>query len=128
MGVVVSPTPPRLAQQALETDNAGQATWAGRQGLLATWAREECYRNLMRAAIHQDDRTALDAAKKSWESAASTNPHAPARLKSLDPSSWGGAGRVSRSSLKLDPALGSDATCNAYHASVNLPMVRQSRP
>lgn len=47
----------RLAQQALQTDNE-QATWAGRRGLLATWACEECYRNLMRAAIHQDDRTA----------------------------------------------------------------------
>jgi hypothetical protein len=44
----------RRAQQALRTDKAEQATWAGRQGLLATWACEECYRNLMRAAIHQD--------------------------------------------------------------------------
>jgi hypothetical protein len=82
MGVIVSPhaviavdnAAHRLAQQALQTDNAAQATWAGRQGLLATWACEECYNNLMRAAIHQDDRTALDAAKMSWESAASTNP------------------------------------------------------
>ncbi|MGH3452336.1 MAG: AfsR/SARP family transcriptional regulator, partial [Haloechinothrix sp.] len=51
----------RLAQHALQNDHPEQATWAARLGLLATWACEECYRNLMRAAIHRNDPTALDA-------------------------------------------------------------------
>jgi hypothetical protein len=51
----------RLAQLALDAGEPDRATWAGRQGLLATWACEECYRNLMRAAIAESDQTALDA-------------------------------------------------------------------
>ena len=51
----------RLAQHALQVDNPAQATWAARKGLTASWACEECYRNLMRAAIAQDNQTALDA-------------------------------------------------------------------
>ncbi|MDF1598124.1 MAG: hypothetical protein P1T08_18805, partial [Acidimicrobiia bacterium] len=51
----------RLAQHALQTNNPAQATWAARKGLTASWACEECYRNLMRAAITQDNQTALDA-------------------------------------------------------------------
>jgi DNA-binding SARP family transcriptional activator len=50
----------RLAQHALDDDPA-LASWAARKGLTATSACEECYRNLMRAAIAQDDHTALEA-------------------------------------------------------------------
>ena len=59
--VAVDNTAHRLAQLALQADDPDQATWAARKGLTATGACEECYRNLMRAAIAQDDRTALEA-------------------------------------------------------------------
>jgi nucleoid-associated protein YgaU len=51
----------RLAKHALQIGKPEQATWAARKGLTASWACEECYRNLMRAAITQDDQTALEA-------------------------------------------------------------------
>jgi len=51
----------RLAQHALEADDPALASWAARKGLTATSACEECYRHLMRAAIAQDDHTALEA-------------------------------------------------------------------
>lgn len=51
----------RLAQLALANDAYDQAEWAARKGLLATWACEECYRNLMRVAIGQDNPVALEA-------------------------------------------------------------------
>lgn len=51
----------RLARQALQAGKPEQATWAARKGLTVGWACEECYRNLMHAAIAQDNQTALDA-------------------------------------------------------------------
>ncbi len=51
----------RLTQLALQTDDPALASWASRKGLTATAVCEECYRNLMRAAIAQDDQTALEA-------------------------------------------------------------------
>lgn len=37
------------------------ASWVARKGLAATAACEECYRNLMRAGVAQNDHTALEA-------------------------------------------------------------------
>jgi plasmid stabilization system protein ParE len=51
----------RLAQLALQTDAPDLATWAARQGLTATTGCEQCYRNLMAAAIAEDNPTALEA-------------------------------------------------------------------
>jgi DNA-binding SARP family transcriptional activator len=51
----------RLAQHALMRNNPEQATWAARKGLLATRACEECYRNLMRAAIAEGNQITLEA-------------------------------------------------------------------
>ena len=59
--VTIDNTAHRLAQLALQAENPEQATWAARKGLTASWACEECYRNLMRTAITQDDQTALEA-------------------------------------------------------------------
>ncbi|MDF1595121.1 MAG: LysM peptidoglycan-binding domain-containing protein [Acidimicrobiia bacterium] len=51
----------RLAQHALQADDPDQATWAARKGLIATGACEECYRNLMRAAIAEGNQVAFEA-------------------------------------------------------------------
>ena len=51
----------RLAGLALATGEPELTTWAARKGLTASWACEECYRNLMRAAITRHDQTALEA-------------------------------------------------------------------
>ena len=51
----------RLAQHALMSNDSEQATWAARKGLVATGACEECYRNLMRAAIAEGNHVALEA-------------------------------------------------------------------
>ena len=51
----------RLAQHALQADDPHQATWAARKGLIATGACEECYRNLMRAAIAEGNQVAFEA-------------------------------------------------------------------
>ena len=51
----------RLTQLALQTDDPALEVWASRKGLTATAVCEECYRNLMRAAIGQNDHTALEA-------------------------------------------------------------------
>jgi nucleoid-associated protein YgaU len=51
----------RLATLALDADEPELTTWAARKGLTASWACEECYRNLMRAAITRYDQTALEA-------------------------------------------------------------------
>jgi nucleoid-associated protein YgaU/two-component SAPR family response regulator len=51
----------RLTRLALESGQPDLATWAARKGLTVSWACEQCYRNLMRAAIHTDDQLALDA-------------------------------------------------------------------
>jgi DNA-binding SARP family transcriptional activator len=51
----------RLAQHALTRNHPEQATWAARKGLVATGACEECYRNLMRAAIAEGNQVALEA-------------------------------------------------------------------
>ncbi len=51
----------RLATLALDADESELTTWAARKGLTASWACEECYRNLMRAAITRHDQTALEA-------------------------------------------------------------------
>jgi nucleoid-associated protein YgaU/DNA-binding SARP family transcriptional activator len=51
----------RLAQLALHADDPALASWAARKGLTATAACEDCYRNLMRAAVAEDDQTALEA-------------------------------------------------------------------
>ncbi len=51
----------RLAQLALDANDTALAMWAARQGLTATGVCEECYRNLMRCAIAEDNQTALDA-------------------------------------------------------------------
>ena len=51
----------RLAEHALMHDDPEQATWAARKGLVATGACEECYRNLMRAAIAEGNQVALQA-------------------------------------------------------------------
>lgn len=59
--VAVDNTAHRLAQIALAADDSELTTWAARRGLAASWACEECYRNLMRAAITRNDRIALDA-------------------------------------------------------------------
>ena len=42
-------------------DESEQATWAARKGLVATGACEECYRNLMRAAIAEGNQVSLEA-------------------------------------------------------------------
>lgn len=59
--VAIDNTAHRLAQLALEEDAPDQAAWAARKGLTATGACEECYRNLMRAAIAEGGQTALEA-------------------------------------------------------------------
>lgn len=51
----------RLASLALDTGDADLAESAARKGLVSTTRCEECYRNLMRAAINQNSQTALDA-------------------------------------------------------------------
>jgi hypothetical protein len=51
----------RLSQLALQNDVPDQATWAARKGLAVTGACEECYRNLMRAVIAEENETALEA-------------------------------------------------------------------
>jgi hypothetical protein len=51
----------RLAKLALDANDPALATWATRQGLTATGVCEECYRNLMRCAIAENNQTALDA-------------------------------------------------------------------
>ncbi|MEX2652090.1 MAG: hypothetical protein WD473_06555, partial [Acidimicrobiia bacterium] len=51
----------RLAQHALQADDPDQATWAARKGLIATGACEECYRNLMRAALTEGNQVAFEA-------------------------------------------------------------------
>ncbi|MDF1596202.1 MAG: LysM peptidoglycan-binding domain-containing protein [Acidimicrobiia bacterium] len=51
----------RLAEYALTHGDPEQATWAARKGLVATGACEECYRNLMRAAIAEGNQVALEA-------------------------------------------------------------------
>ncbi len=51
----------RLALLALDSDNLEEAAWAARRGLMATGACEECYRNLMRAAIADGSQVALEA-------------------------------------------------------------------
>jgi hypothetical protein len=51
----------RLAQLALDNDDLVEAAWAARKGLMATGACEECYRNLMRAAIAEGNQVALEA-------------------------------------------------------------------
>jgi DNA-binding SARP family transcriptional activator len=51
----------RLAALALDRNEPELTTWAARKGLTASWACEECYRNLMRAAIAQHDHTAFEA-------------------------------------------------------------------
>jgi nucleoid-associated protein YgaU len=50
-----------LAARALDGNEPELTTWAARKGLTAVWACEECYRNLMRAAIAQHDHTAFEA-------------------------------------------------------------------
>jgi two-component SAPR family response regulator len=59
--VAVDDAAHRLARLSLETNQPELATWAARKGLTASWACEECYRNLMRAAITHNDTRALDA-------------------------------------------------------------------
>jgi len=51
----------RLAEHALMRNDPEQATWAARKGLVATGACEECYRNLMRAAIDEGNQVSLEA-------------------------------------------------------------------
>ena len=51
----------RLAQHALHAGDLTLVSWAARKGLAATAVCEECYRNLMRAAIAKDNHTALEA-------------------------------------------------------------------
>ena len=51
----------RLAEHALAADDPAEATWAARQGLLATGACEQCYRHLMRAALAEGNHVALEA-------------------------------------------------------------------
>jgi DNA-binding SARP family transcriptional activator len=51
----------RLAQHALMRNDPEHATWAARKGLVATGACEECYRNLMRAAIAEGNQVSLEA-------------------------------------------------------------------
>ena len=51
----------RLAQLALDKVNLSEVAWAARKGLMATGACEECYRNLMRAAIAEGNQIALEA-------------------------------------------------------------------
>jgi hypothetical protein len=51
----------RLAELALAADDPTLAMWASRRGLTATGVCEECYRNLMRCAIAENNQTALDA-------------------------------------------------------------------
>jgi DNA-binding SARP family transcriptional activator len=51
----------RLAKHDLMRNDPERATWAARKGLIATRACEECYRNLMRAAIAEDNQVALEA-------------------------------------------------------------------
>lgn len=50
-----------LARTALDVGDPELASWAARKGLLSTTRCEECYRNLMRAAIAEGNQTALDA-------------------------------------------------------------------
>jgi len=59
--VAIDNTAHQLAQLALQADQPELTTWAARKGLTVTWACEECYRNLMRAAIAQHDQVALEA-------------------------------------------------------------------
>ena len=51
----------RLAHHALMSDESEQETWAARKGLVATGACEECYRNLMRAAVAEGNQVAFEA-------------------------------------------------------------------
>jgi len=51
----------KLSSLALDTGDVELAEWAARRGLLSTTRCEECYRNLMRAAVAQNSQTALDA-------------------------------------------------------------------
>lgn len=59
--VAVDNTAHQLAEYALGKIQPDLATWASRQGLLASWSCEECYRNLMKAALLRNDYTAFDA-------------------------------------------------------------------
>ena len=59
--VAVDDAAHRLAQHALTNGDPELATWAARKGLAATGACEECYRNLMRAAVDEGNRVALEA-------------------------------------------------------------------
>lgn len=59
--VAIDNTAHRLAQLALAAGAPDQAVRAARQGLNATGACEECYRNLMRAAIAEGNQVALEA-------------------------------------------------------------------
>ncbi len=59
--VAVDDAAHRLAQHALTKGDPELATWAARKGLAATGACEECYRNLMRAAVAEGNQVALEA-------------------------------------------------------------------
>lgn len=59
--VTVDNTAHELSQIALAEGDTGLASWAARKGLLSTTRCEECYRNLMRAAIDEGNQTALEA-------------------------------------------------------------------
>lgn len=58
--VAIDETAHRLSGLALNQDNGDLATWSARQGLLAAPTCENCYRNLMRAAIAEDNQVALE--------------------------------------------------------------------
>jgi len=51
----------RHAQQALDAGDPAETTWAASKGLLATGACEQCYRNLMRAALAEGNHVAFEA-------------------------------------------------------------------
>lgn len=59
--VAVDEAAHRLSELALGQDTPDLATWSARQGLLSSPTCEACYRNLMRAAVAQDNHVALEA-------------------------------------------------------------------
>jgi len=59
--VAIDNTAHQLANLALDAGRLDLAEWAARRGLLATYACEACYRNLMRVAIAQQNPVALEA-------------------------------------------------------------------
>ncbi len=59
--VAVDNTAHQLADLALDAGQLDLAEWAARRGLIATYACEACYRNLMRIAIAQQNPVALEA-------------------------------------------------------------------